>query len=66
MASLPSYQEATVRPHWLDIVAPYIHAMDYARLCLVDRRFYAAFASRLWKDPLKIIRLMDPESVDGW
>ncbi|OIW28011.1 hypothetical protein CONLIGDRAFT_459262 [Coniochaeta ligniaria NRRL 30616] len=58
MASLPSYREATERPHWITIVAPHVAARDYARLCLVDNRFHAEFAPRMWKDPFKTIRLL--------
>ncbi|KAK4187608.1 hypothetical protein QBC35DRAFT_532426 [Podospora australis] len=48
----PSYQDATRRPDWLEFVAPYVPIKDYARLCLVSRRFYGHFAPRLWNDPL--------------
>lgn len=51
-AYLPSYQDATTRPDWLALVAPYVPVREYARLCLVCRRFYRQFAPRLWNDPL--------------
>ena len=52
MNSLPSYEEATQGPDWLDLVAPHIGIQDYARLSRVSSRFYRYFASRLWHDPL--------------
>jgi hypothetical protein len=52
---LPTYEEATARPDWLTLVAPYIPLRDYARLCRVSRRFYREFAPRLWADPLTVI-----------
>ncbi|KAK3387478.1 hypothetical protein B0H63DRAFT_470121 [Podospora didyma] len=52
MAHPPSYQDATRKLDWLEIVAPYAHARDYARLCLVSKRFHRHFAPRLWNDPL--------------
>jgi hypothetical protein len=57
---LPSYQEATTRPDWLTLVAPYIPVKDYARLCLVSKRFYEQFAPRLWNDPFAVIRMLTP------
>ncbi|KAK4042756.1 hypothetical protein C8A01DRAFT_44252 [Parachaetomium inaequale] len=44
VADLPSYQDATTRPDWLALVAPYLSVREYARLCLVSRRFYDEFA----------------------
>jgi hypothetical protein len=58
---LPSYQDATTRPDWLDLVAPYIPIGQYARLCLVSRRFYHQFAPRLWNDPVAVICLLKPD-----
>ncbi|KAL2116357.1 hypothetical protein VTJ04DRAFT_8524 [Mycothermus thermophilus] len=52
---LPTYEEATARPDWLTLVAPYIPLRDYAGLCRVSRRFYCEFAPRLWADPLTVI-----------
>ncbi|KAK0748527.1 hypothetical protein B0T21DRAFT_398594 [Apiosordaria backusii] len=48
----PSYQEATRRLDWVELIAPYVPIREYARLCLVDRRFYRHLAPRLWNDPL--------------
>ena len=66
MTSLPSYYEATTRPHWISIVAPHVSVRDYCRLSLVDKRFHAEFAPRIWKDPFKTIRLLGRDPVDGW
>ncbi|KAI1084566.1 hypothetical protein F5B20DRAFT_211347 [Whalleya microplaca] len=56
MEDLPSYEEATTTPDWIDLVAPYVPVIDLYRCCLVDRRFNRKFAPRLWQDPLVIIR----------
>ncbi|KAK0706761.1 hypothetical protein B0T26DRAFT_790119 [Lasiosphaeria miniovina] len=50
----PSYQDATRLLDWLELAAPFIPAREYARLCLVSRRFYHHFAPRLWNDPLAV------------
>jgi hypothetical protein len=65
MASLPSYQEAISRPQWIAIVAPYVAPRDYCCLCLVDKRFYAEFGPRIWKDPFKTIRLLGGDPANG-
>jgi hypothetical protein len=57
-AYLPSYEDATIRPNWLQLVAPYLPVREYARLCLVSRRFYHQFAPRLWNDPLTAAALI--------
>jgi hypothetical protein len=57
---LPSYQEATKRPDWLALVAPYVPIRDYARLCLVSKRFFDEFAPRLWNDPFAVICMQNP------
>ncbi|KAI2602328.1 hypothetical protein GGR54DRAFT_624644 [Hypoxylon sp. NC1633] len=56
METLPSYENATSSPDWLDLVAPYIPEVDWPRCSLVDRRFYHHFAPRLWQDPLVTMR----------
>ncbi|OTA99851.1 hypothetical protein M426DRAFT_27075 [Hypoxylon sp. CI-4A] len=56
MGILPSYEEATTSPDWLDLVAAYVPTVDWPRCCLVDRRFNQRFAPRLWQDPLVTIR----------
>ncbi|KAK4175719.1 hypothetical protein QBC36DRAFT_330890 [Triangularia setosa] len=48
----PSYQEATRRLDWVELIAPYVPIREYVRLCLVNRRFYRHLAPRLWNDPL--------------
>jgi hypothetical protein len=50
----PSYQDAVKPLDWLDVVAPYVPIREYARLCLVDKRFYRQFAPRLWNDPFAV------------
>ncbi|KXX78900.1 hypothetical protein MMYC01_202008 [Madurella mycetomatis] len=50
----PSYQDATKRLDWLELVAPYVQVKEYACLCLVSSRFYHQFAPRLWNDPLNL------------
>lgn len=55
---LPSYQDATTRPDWLELVAPYVPVREYARLCLVSKRFYHQFAPRLWNDPLTALSIL--------
>ena len=54
VVDLPSYQEATKRPDWLELVALHVPIQEYARLCLVSKRFYHQFAPRLWNDPLVV------------
>lgn len=66
MAALPSYLEAISRPQWISVVAPYVYPADYARLCLVNKRFYAEFGPRIWKDPLQMIRRLERDPADGW
>ncbi|KAL7931683.1 hypothetical protein V8C35DRAFT_309253 [Trichoderma chlorosporum] len=51
MDILPSYQQATSRPDWLQLAAPYVAFADYPALCQVSRRFWSVFAPRLWGDP---------------
>ncbi|KAL7943794.1 hypothetical protein V8C42DRAFT_328461 [Trichoderma barbatum] len=51
MDVLPSYQQATTRPDWLQLAAPFIAFTDYPSLCRVSRRFWLVFAPRLWRDP---------------
>ncbi|KAB5583709.1 hypothetical protein GE09DRAFT_1167549 [Coniochaeta sp. 2T2.1] len=58
MAALPSYHEATARPHWITLVAPYVSVRDYTSLCLVNTRFFAQFGPRIWKDPFETISLL--------
>jgi hypothetical protein len=65
MTSLPSYQEATTKPHWLPIVAPWISPRDYVHLCLVDSRSYSEFAPRIWKDPVQTIRSLGLNPAEG-
>ncbi|KAK4122564.1 hypothetical protein N657DRAFT_620440 [Parathielavia appendiculata] len=57
---LPSYEDATTSPDWLDLVAPYIPIQQYASLCVVSKRFYHQFARRLWNDPITVICLLKP------
>ncbi|KAK0386379.1 hypothetical protein NLU13_6216 [Sarocladium strictum] len=68
MAGLPSYDEATARPDWLVLVAPYVRFGDYWRLSLVNRHFWRTFAPRLWENPLKAVRLagLDPSDDVRW
>jgi hypothetical protein len=61
VVDLPSYQDATARPDWLALVAPYLSVREYARLCLVSQRFYHEFAPRLWNDPFAVICLIHPD-----
>jgi hypothetical protein len=65
MTELPSYEEATARPDWLELVAPYVHHTDYWRLSLVNRRFWHIFAPRIWNSPLKFVRLSGLDPSDG-
>ncbi|KAL6795931.1 hypothetical protein GGI42DRAFT_99041 [Trichoderma sp. SZMC 28013] len=51
MEYLPTYQQATTRPDWLQLAAPYIAFTDYSSLCRVSHRFWSVFAPRLWTDP---------------
>ncbi|KAM6476911.1 hypothetical protein HDV62DRAFT_402349 [Trichoderma sp. SZMC 28011] len=51
MDVLPTYQQATTRPDWLQLAAPYIAFTDYPSLCRVSRRFWSVFAPQLWRDP---------------
>ncbi|UKZ81881.1 hypothetical protein TrVFT333_009657 [Trichoderma virens FT-333] len=55
MDVLPTYQQATTRPDWLQLAAPYIAFADYPSLCRVSRRFWSVFAPRLWRDPCAAI-----------
>ncbi|KAH8178190.1 leucine rich repeat domain containing protein [Sarocladium implicatum] len=67
MADLPSYEEATTRQDWLELVAPYVSFRDYCSLSLVNSRFWHIFAPRLWENPLRTVRLagLDP-NVSWW
>jgi hypothetical protein len=65
MAGLPSYEEATTAPDWLELVASYVSFSDYRRLSLVSRRFWTIFAPRLWENPLKAVRLLGLDPSDG-
>ncbi|ETS73280.1 hypothetical protein PFICI_14885 [Pestalotiopsis fici W106-1] len=56
MDGLPSYEEATTLPHWLQLAAPYVPMADWRRCCLVNSQFHEQFASRLWLDPLVTAR----------
>ncbi|KAF7551530.1 hypothetical protein G7Z17_g4938 [Cylindrodendrum hubeiense] len=66
MASLPSYHEATARPDWLHLVAPFVTPRDYPALCLVDTRFWHVFAPRLWLNVLLAARQAGLQSGDAW
>jgi hypothetical protein len=65
MASLPSYAEATTRPDWVPWVASHVDPKDYYALCLVSRRFWDAFAPRLWRDLLVSVRRVGVDPSDG-
>lgn len=65
MAGLPSYQEATARPDWLRLVAPYVPFDDYHWLCRVSRPFWSVFAPLLWRNPLQSLRLSGKDPSDG-
>ena len=65
MTDLPSYQEATSRPDWLQVAAPYVDPADYHSLCLVNRHFWAVFAPHLWVDILRMVRLRGLDPSDG-
>ncbi|KAK8107995.1 uncharacterized protein PG998_010008 [Apiospora kogelbergensis] len=56
MDVLPSYEEATLAPDWLQLAAPYLTAADWRRGCLVNSQWYHQFAPRLWLDPLITVR----------
>ncbi|KAM4060671.1 hypothetical protein HRG_001783 [Hirsutella rhossiliensis] len=68
MASLPSYREATTRPDWLAVAAPYVHFVDYPSLCRVCHRSWSLFAPRLWTDILNTVRRsgLDPGDDLSW
>ncbi|KAJ6439487.1 leucine rich repeat domain-containing protein [Purpureocillium lavendulum] len=68
MAALPSYQEATSRPDWLRLTAPYVRFDDYRSLCLVSRRSWRIFAPCLWADLLRAVRRagLDPGDDLAW
>lgn len=65
---LPSYQEATSGPDWIQLVAPYCDFEDCRALCLVSRRFWNTFAPLLWRDLLRAARLsgLDPGDDLAW
>jgi hypothetical protein len=65
MDGLPSYEEATITPHWLRFVAPYVLISDWRRLSLVNSDFCKQFASRLWLDPLVTARAYGLHPNDG-
>ncbi|KAH6656882.1 hypothetical protein BKA67DRAFT_553490 [Truncatella angustata] len=56
MESLPSYEQATTAPHWLQLVGPYVLTTDWRRCSRVNKLFYQQFAPRLWLDPLVTAR----------
>lgn len=65
MEQLPSYQDATGKKQWLELVAPYIDASDYQSLCCVSRQFHSLFAPRAWKDPLAVVRTLTRDIACG-
>ncbi|GJN84573.1 leucine rich repeat domain-containing protein [Purpureocillium lilacinum] len=68
MVPLPSYKEATAKPDWLRLVAPYVRFDDYRSLCLVNRRSWRIFAPCLWADLLRAVRRagLDPGDDLAW
>ena len=65
MVPLPSYKEATAKPDWLRLVAPYVRFDDYRSLCLVNRRSWRIFAPCLWADLLRAVRRAGLDPGDG-
>lgn len=65
MDVLPSYEEATLAPDWLQLAAPYLTAADWRRGCLVSSQWYHQFAPRLWLDPLITVRDLGLHPNDG-
>ena len=65
MSGLPSYDEATARPDWANIVAPYVAFKDYHALCLVSRSFWHVFAPRLWGNLFRSVRQAGLDPSDG-
>lgn len=65
MDGLPSYEEATAAPDWLELAAPSVAPTDWRRCCLVDKHFYRHFAPRLWLDPLVTARTYGLHPNDG-
>lgn len=65
MEQLPSYQDATGKKQWLELVAPYIDSSDYQSLCCVSRQFHSHFAPRAWKDPLAVVRTLNRDTAYG-
>jgi hypothetical protein len=65
MSSLPSYSEAIAPTDWLALAVPYVARSDYRALCLVSRRFWLAFAPRLWRDILTAVRQCGLDPSDG-
>ncbi|KAG6360233.1 hypothetical protein INS49_011289 [Diaporthe citri] len=63
MEQLPSYQDATGKKQWLELVAPYIDPSDYQSLCCVSRQFHSLFAPRAWKDPLAVVRTLSRDTA---
>ncbi|POS73496.1 hypothetical protein DHEL01_v208108 [Diaporthe helianthi] len=63
MEQLPSYQDATGKKQWLELVAPYVDASDYQSLCCVSRKFHRLFAPRAWKDPLAVVRRLNRDTA---
>ncbi|KAH6885747.1 hypothetical protein B0T10DRAFT_83567 [Thelonectria olida] len=68
MEALPSYQEATTRPDWLPLVAPYLPPNEYPTLCQVNRQFWQVFAPRIWGNVFRTVRRAGLQSGDdlGW
>lgn len=65
MEQLPSYQDATGKKQWLELVVPYIDHSDYQSLCCVSRQFHGIFAPRAWKDPLAVVRTLNRDTAYG-
>ncbi|KAF4121681.1 leucine Rich Repeat [Geosmithia morbida] len=65
---LPSYRQATSRPHCLSVAAPYISPRRYPTLCLVSRTFWSIFAPRLWADIVRSATLARGylDDIDWW
>lgn len=65
MEQLPSYEEATSRQDWLELVAPYVDIRDYTNLCLVSKPFNSQFVKRLWKEPIRTVRALRLSPLEG-
>lgn len=52
--SLPTYEDTVRGPNELTFVAPYLDRISLLDACIACKKWYQAFGSHLWSDPIKL------------